>query len=515
MHKSDDAIAEFGYAQRLERSLGAFATFAAGVSFISILTGCFQLFYFGYGAGGPAYWWTWPVVFVGQVLVALCFAELAARYPVAGSVYNWAKRLSGPATSWLAGWLLLFAAIATLAGVALALQITLPRIWSGFQLVGDGTGTYDFPVNAVILGSALIVCTTVINAFGVKLMARINSVGVFVELIAAVLLIIALAAQLKQPPTAVFQTNGTGAGQPLGYLGAFLVASLASGFVMFGFDTASSLGEETKDPKRTAPKAILRAVNASFWLGGLILLFGILSVRDLADPRLGSADGGLQFIVLDALGGTVGALFLVAIAVAIAVCALSIHTAAIRTMFAMARDNSLPFGSRLAKVDAKSRTPIVPAIVIGLIGIAVLVVNVRQPQIFTVVTSVAVVLIYLAYLLVTVPLLVKRVRGEWPGDAAPGYFSLGRWGLPVNALAVLWGTLMAVNLVWPRREIYNAAEPYHWYLQWGGVLAVGGVTVVGLAYFWLRARHRFGIVEEHAAAPGGNAGARQEAAEVG
>jgi hypothetical protein len=97
---ADDGLADFGYQQTLDRSIGKFASFAAGVSYISILTGTFQLFYFGLAFGGPAYWWSWPMVFVGQLMVALCFAELAGRYPVAGSVYNWAKRLAGPTTSW-------------------------------------------------------------------------------------------------------------------------------------------------------------------------------------------------------------------------------------------------------------------------------------------------------------------------------------------------------------------------------------------------------------------------------
>ena len=90
----DDAeLAEFGYKQELDRSLGSFATFAAGISYISILTGTFQLFYFGFAFGGPAYWWSWPLVFFGQLMVALCFCELASRYPIAGSIYNWSKRL--------------------------------------------------------------------------------------------------------------------------------------------------------------------------------------------------------------------------------------------------------------------------------------------------------------------------------------------------------------------------------------------------------------------------------------
>src|SRR6476661_4238345 len=156
---------EFGYTQTLDRSIGKFASFAAGVSYISILTGVFQLFYFGFSMAGPAYAWSWPMVFVGQLMVALCFAELASRYPVAGSVYNWAKKLASPTTSWMAGWLLLTSSIVTVGAVALAYQITLPQIWSGFQIVGDGTGEHDFSLNGVLLAGALIVFTTLVNAF--------------------------------------------------------------------------------------------------------------------------------------------------------------------------------------------------------------------------------------------------------------------------------------------------------------------------------------------------------------
>jgi amino acid transporter len=146
----------------------------AGVT-ISILTGTFQLFYFGFGTAGPAYLWSWPIVFVGQMAVALCFMELAAKYPVAGSVYNWSKKLGSRIVGWSSGWLMLTASIVTISAVVLAYQLNLPRLWSGFQIIGDGTGEYDFAANAVVLGSVLIVFTTVVNALGVKLMAMINS----------------------------------------------------------------------------------------------------------------------------------------------------------------------------------------------------------------------------------------------------------------------------------------------------------------------------------------------------
>ena len=234
------------------------------------------------------------------------------------------------------------------------------------------------------------------------------------------------------------ETQGRGADWDLGYLGAFLAASLASAYVMYGFDTASSLGEESLNPRKNAPRAILRALIASFFIGGLILLFAMMSVTDINAEEIST--GGLQFIVLDVLGDTIGDIFLWCVVIAITVCYLAVHTAAIRMMFAMARDNNLPAGDHLARVHPKTKTPIIPAVIIGLLAIAILVVNIRQPQIFVVITIIGIIMIYIAYLLVTGPMLLARLRGQWRSeDAPPGYFSLGRWGLPVNFLAVIWG----------------------------------------------------------------------------
>ncbi|MCJ0976401.1 amino acid permease [Rhodococcus sp. ARC_M12] len=496
LNDNSSGMDDFGYKESLDRSLGKFASFAAGVSYISILTGTFQLFYFGFGTAGPAYLWSWPAVFVGQLCVALCFMELAAKYPVAGSVYNWAKLLGRRIVGWSAGWLMLTASIVTLAAVALALQLNLPRIWSGFQIIGDGSGASDFAANAVLLGAILIAITTTINALGVRLMAMINSAGVFIELIAAVLIAILLAANITRGPEVFFSSNGYGAGESGGYLGAFLVASLASGYVMYGFDTASSLGEETVEPRRTAPKAIFRAILASFVIGGAILVFAVMAAPDLNDPSLGSPDGSLQSIVEAVMWGPLGTVFLICIVVAVFVCSLAVHTAAIRLTFAMARDNALPFGESLAKVNPKTQTPVVPAVTIGVLAIVILVVNIGQPQIFTVLTSIAIIMIYLAYLMVTGPLLVKRIKGEWPpADLKPGgYFTMGKFGLPVNIAAVVWGAGMALNLAWPREAVYGTP----WYNTFGAFVYIGGILGVGLLWYAVKGRKHIGTLKSHA-----------------
>src|SRR5579862_1107351 len=130
-----EELAKFGYKQELDRSLGKFSSFAAGFSYISILTGMFELFGLGYGLAGPPLWWTWVIVFTGQMLVALCFAELAGQYPLAGSVYQWSKRVAGDFTAWMTGWVYIIGSFVTVAAVAVAWQVELPQVTSSFQFV--------------------------------------------------------------------------------------------------------------------------------------------------------------------------------------------------------------------------------------------------------------------------------------------------------------------------------------------------------------------------------------------
>src|ERR1700749_3736792 len=120
-------LAGFGYKQELDRSLGNFSSFAAGFSYISILTGVIQLFAFGFLFAGPAVWWTWPIVLFGQMMVALCFSEMAGQYPLAGSVYNWSKRVAGDFAAWMTGWIYVVGSIVNAAALAGGWGVGVPR----------------------------------------------------------------------------------------------------------------------------------------------------------------------------------------------------------------------------------------------------------------------------------------------------------------------------------------------------------------------------------------------------
>jgi urea carboxylase system permease len=503
-----EELAKFGYKQELDRSLGKFSSFAAGFSYLSILTGIFQLFGFGFAFGGPAFWWSFPIVFIGQFLVAMCFAELAGQYPLAGSVYQWSKQIARPLTSWMAGWIILIGAIVTVAAVAVAYQVILPQISDKFEIVGTKAdiGLYTTPggaKNAVVLALLLVIFTTIINMIGVKVMAMINNIGVLVELIGATILVVLLLAHAKRGPSVLLHTNGTGDGRTWGYFGAFLIASLTSAYIFYGFDTAGSLAEETNNPRKHAPSGILRAVLAAFVLGALLMLCALMAMPNIfssTEIKAISAQG-LPYIVKTVLGNGLGDVFLTCSAIAITVCALAVHTAGIRIMFTMARDGRLPFGSAVARVSGKSRTPIVPALVIGLLTVVLLLINISNQRVFYVLTSVAIIMFYIAYMCVTGPLLLKRLRGQWPRKEHGPFFSMGRLGPVVNVVAVLYQTAVIVNLAWPRPDIYGSDN---WYYQYGAFVFIGIIVLIGAAYYFTRLHGRTSeVLLEHRALPAG------------
>src|SRR6204780_3663941 len=103
-HERDSAdLAQFGYKQELKRSLGTFSSFAVAFSYISPSTGIFTLFFLGLITIGGTFIWTWPVVALGQFIIAVNFAEVSSHYPIAGSVFHWTKYLSRRSYAWFSG----------------------------------------------------------------------------------------------------------------------------------------------------------------------------------------------------------------------------------------------------------------------------------------------------------------------------------------------------------------------------------------------------------------------------
>ena len=165
----DDAhLRSLGIKPELQRRLGFLSNFAVAFSYISVSTGTYTLIALGLGVGGPAFFWSWPIVILGQTFVALNFAELASHFPVAGSIYQWSKRLSNRTLGWFTGWIYFWAGVVTVTAVAATVPLVLSTIL-GFDLASaspvPGLDMWQF------VGLLTLVTTTLINSIGVRLLA--------------------------------------------------------------------------------------------------------------------------------------------------------------------------------------------------------------------------------------------------------------------------------------------------------------------------------------------------------
>jgi urea carboxylase system permease len=477
----DEALLEkFGYKQELRRTLGFISNFAVAFSYISVSTGTFSLFYLGILAGGPAFFWTWPIVAIGQFIVALNFAELSSHFPIAGSIYQWSKRLSGHSLGWFTGWIYFFAGILTITAVAYTVPIPLLAIFPNMP-----ANVLGMPI-AVFIALISIVVGTIINVAGVRLVAFINNIGVVAEIIGmfvfALVLLIFFHHQslgfLFTGPVAPIQTaaNPWTPGFGTSYFGAFAAALFMSLFVIYGFDTAGTLGEETKDPQRNAPRGVLWAIGLSAIAGFLFLGGTILSIKDPA--KIEAIAGGTTYtntlpaIIQDALGTAWGNVYLAVVLVAVCVCTLAIQSATIRLMFSMGRDGRLPFGRAWGTVNPVLRTPLYAGIAVAVLSALPFLYS----QAIGVLVTGATGLIYLSYFMNNIASLRARFQG-WPRVKTP--FSLGGWGIPINVLALIYGGLMLINFLWfgGLRNSYTNPTMGAAFASWANIPVLGGTPI--------------------------------------
>ncbi len=431
-------LAQFGYKQELKRGLGTFSSFAVAFSYISPSTGIFTLFALGLTTIGGVFIWTWPVVAAGQFVIAMNFAEVSSHYPIAGSVFQWTKYLAGRRYAWFSGWTYLFAGILTVTAVIATIPLALIPALNGLGWHSLGTGSSSDLLHAQLWVAVItLVVITVLNIYGVRLVALINNTGVVFEILGMfVFALILMAFHDHQGFNVVTKSAGlhvTGS--------TFLVAMFMSLFVIYGFDTASTLSEETRDPRRAAPKAVLFSIIGAFIIGGVFLLGTLISI-----PNLGTAiknGWGPAQIIEANFSAPFATIYLLVVSAAIFVCCLSIMAATIRLCFGMSRDNQLPLSGLLSRVASTLHTPIWSCVAVAVLAAVPLL----QYSGAGIIAIAATGMIYLSYFLGNLAILRARLKG-WPRTEAP--FKLGRWGLVVNTVGLLYGCAMLVNFAWPR-----------------------------------------------------------------
>ncbi len=392
-----DAILATAQKKGLHRSLGAVQLMLMGIGCI-IGTGIFVLTAAGAQKAGPGLMLAFAIAGAVCIVAALCYAEIAAMIPVAGSAYTYSYATMGEFLAWTVGWALIMEyAIAASAvsvgwsgyfagvmrefvGIDLPVWLSAGPLWLG----GEEGGLINLPALFIaLLVSGLLV-------IGTNESARVNAVLVAIK-VAALIAFIVLTLTSAEFDFARFNPF-----LPAGFLGEWGTGTGAVGaaatifFAYVGFDAVSTAAEETRNPQRNVPIGligsllfctvfyILVAAGAMGTLGGQPILGpgGIPwpagseeLARQCALPQyadvLVCSDEALAHVLREIGFSTMGNLLGIAAFVALPSVILVLIFAQTRVFFVMSRDGLLP--ERLAKVHPRFKTPHVVTIITGIV----------------------------------------------------------------------------------------------------------------------------------------------------
>jgi APA family basic amino acid/polyamine antiporter len=353
----------------LRRTLGPVDLTALGIGSI-IGTGIFVLT--GTAASlhaGPALIISMVFAAVACALAGLCYAELAAMMPVAGSAYTYTFATIGEFVAWIIGWDLILEYALSASTVAVGwsgyfvsflggLGIHLPPSLiaaPGVVMLVDGTsvhGVFNLPAFLIVIAvSALLIK-------GIKESARANTWMVVIKSIVLVVFIAAGAAFVKRSNLHPFIPPNTGAFGSFGWSGVLRATGIMF-FAYIGFDAVSTAAQESRNPQRDMPIGILAslAICTVLYIGVAVVLLGIVPYARLnvPDPLAVGIDAtGLTwlspFVKVAALFGLFSTILVQLIGQT-------------RIFFSMSRDGLLPrvFG----RVHPRFRTPHVSTMLTG------------------------------------------------------------------------------------------------------------------------------------------------------
>jgi amino acid transporter len=455
---SQEAIlARAGYKPELRRSLKYFSMFAIAFSIISITTGIFLNYAFALSYWGPASIWTWPIVGVGNLMIAFVVAELGTRIPLAGYAYQWSSRLVNSTYGWFVGFAgLLYMAVG---GGAIMLGVAAPLLLSEFN---DTTPSPHLVLSVAII---LMLLPVVINIISMQVAARVNNIAVFTEIIGTVvfgvLLFVLWGVKSKPSPYGFsILTNTTSTlHNPTWY--AFALAGLLGVFTLVGFELAADMSEDAVNPRRSVPRAVVWAVIGSAVLG-MIALIGFT----VAIPNLKAVEASpLPLLVIAGywLPSWLVKVFIAFVIFSMFAILVVGAGAQARLAFSMSRDNMMPFSRFLRKVNPSTQTPIVALLVFAVIDVGVMIYGYLQSSAFGTLVGATAIIPYIIYFLITVAYAVKRRKI----DSIPGAFNLGRWAWPVIGFVLAYTVLIMAVLALPAP--FHGADKV---LLYGFILAV-------------------------------------------
>jgi amino acid transporter len=273
-----------------------------------------------------------------------------------------------------------------------------------------------------------------------------------------------------------------------------LIGLLLAQYTLTGFDASAHMTEETRDASRAGPRGIVMSIVVSV-VAGWILLIGLTFAIQSYDSAVGTATAVPPAqIFIDAVGDTGGKLLLLIAIGAQLFCGMASVTANSRMIFAFSRDGALPGSAFWHRINGRTRTP-TNAIWLAAGGAFVLgLPYLWNATAYAAVTSIAVIGLYIAYVL---PTFLRLRQGD---SFERGPWHLGRWSRPIGIVAVIWVAFITVLFMLPTASPVEASNFNYTPLAVLVVLGFAGIWWLVSARHWFTGPKVQGSPEELAAA---------------
>lgn len=433
MDRDAEQLQRLGYTQELLRSMSGFQTFALSFSIISILTGAVTLYGTGLRFGGPlvmtAGWW---LVALLTLTVAASLGQLASSFPTAGALYHWATILGGPGWGFFTAWFNTIGQVAITAGIDYGLA----------EFCADLLGWHGNRPHTLGIYAAVLLSHALLNHLGVRAVALLNALSAWYHLLGvAVLIGVVVWRAPLQPPTFLLRAQTF---ESSSYAWGFALGLLQAAWTFTGYDASAHVTEETHDPTRNAPRAMVMSVLVSAVAGWLLLAVVTLAIQDL--PAVVKADNPFVAVLGSALGPRLGTAMVLVAMGAMWFCGLASVTSNSRMLFAFARDGGVPGSRFLARVSPRWQSP---HVAVWTCACAALLLAVWADA-YSAVVALSTIALYASYALPIALGLRARRSGRWH---TRGPWDLGPWSLPVNVVALAWVAVSMALFVLPPNQL--------------------------------------------------------------
>jgi amino acid transporter len=435
----DAKLEQFGYTQKLDRSVGRLASFAIGFATISATTAVFTGFGAGYFTAGAPFVWT--LLLAGAVFVVWTFiaADLTSKIPLAGYAYQWTSRIHGSVLAWFTGVMALAGWVCGMTGVGFIL--------SGY--LGSLFGWNMSQTAQILVAIGVMAVCVLVNLYGVRFATMVNNIGVSLELVITVgatilVAIVAFSAPENHQPISVLFTGGT-SDQHSAYILAWLAASLGPFFGLIGVEASADVAEETVGARHVIPRTMFYALTTSIVIEFLMYVVYVLAIRD-QDAVAAASSAPIEEIITQQVGPVVTRIVVAVALTNIMACILANILVATRLTYSMARDNMLPFSHIWRHVSPSNRTPTYAVLGLFTLSTILLLSALVSEKVFFLIMGLSSLAVFATYFLQTIALLIGHRRGTIPAPE-PGTFDLGRARMPVYILGIISFTLVCAALI--------------------------------------------------------------------